>query len=414
MLLGNKRLFSISEVRDDFPILSKTIRNGKRLIYLDNAATTQKPQCVIDSQRHFYESENANIHRGVHALSEIATEKYERSRELVRSFINARSRREVIFTRGATEGINLVAATFGRANVQENDEIVISHLEHHSNIVPWQLLCQEKSAKLRIIPMNENGELLLDEFTKMLTKRTKLVAVTYASNALGTVTPVKEIVQIAHAHGVPVLVDAAQAMLHFRVDVQALDIDFLVFSAHKMCGPTGVGVLYGRESILNTMPPYQSGGDMIRSVTFEKTLFNELPYKFEAGTPNIAGVIGLGVAIEYLTQFDWSTIAMYEKELLTYATEQVKAINGVRIIGTAAEKVGVLSFLIENIHPHDVGTILDEEGIAVRAGHHCAQPVMEHFGIPATTRASFAFYTTKEEIDYLVRGIHKVKEVFHV
>lgn len=408
------RPFSVSEIRNDFPILTTRIRGGKPLVYFDNAATTQKPRCVIDSQRQFYESENANIHRGVHALSELATEKYERSRERVRMFINARTTREIVFTRGTTEGINLVAATFGRTRIHEGDEVLISHLEHHSNIVPWQLLCQEKSAKLQVIPINERGELLLDEYEKLLNERTKLVAITYISNALGTITPVREIIRRAHARGIPVLVDAAQAMLHHTIDVQDLDVDFLAFSAHKMCGPTGVGVLYGKEELLESLPPYQSGGDMIRAVTFERTLFNELPYKFEAGTPNIAGVIGLGVAIEYLTQFDWNEIRAYQHDLLQYATSQLQSVDGVRILGTAQQKAGVISFLLEGVHPHDVGTILDEEGIAVRTGHHCAQPVMERFGVPATTRASFAFYNTKEEIDLLINGVQKVKKVFHV
>ncbi|MFZ0793009.1 MAG: cysteine desulfurase, partial [Candidatus Korobacteraceae bacterium] len=385
---------------------------GHQLVYLDNAATSQKPRAVIDAISHYYERGNANIHRGVHFLSEHATEEHEAARRIVQRFLNAADKREVIFVRSATEGINLVAQTYGRKHVGTGDEILITAMEHHSNIVPWQMLCEEKDAKLRVLPINDRGELLMDELPKLLGPRTKLLAVTHVSNALGTITPLRKIVEIAHSHGVPVVVDGAQAVPHLKVDVQELDCDFYVFSGHKVYGPTGIGVLYGKRGLLEAMPPYQGGGDMIRSVTFEKTLYNDLPYKFEAGTPNIGGAIGLGAAIDYIHHLGIENIAAHEHDLLVYATEALSAIPDVRLIGTAAEKAAVISFIIEGIHPHDIGTILDREGIAIRTGHHCAQPVMQRFRIPATARASFAMYNTRAEVDALVGGIQKVKEVF--
>ena len=394
-----------------FPVLNQRV-HGKRLVYLDNAATTQKPQRVIDAMNQFYQADNSNIHRGVHELSERSTRHYEEARVKAQRFINAPDWREIVFVRGVTEGINLVAYTFGRRHVRAGDEIVISAMEHHSNIVPWQILCEEKQAVLRVAPINQRGELLLDEFEKLLNPRTKLVSVVHVSNALGTVNPVAEITGIAHRHGVPVFIDGAQAVAHMQVDVQALDCDFYSLSGHKMFGPTGIGVLYGKTEWLNKMPPYQGGGDMIRSVTFAKTTYNDLPYKFEAGTPNIAGTIGLGAAIDYINEIGLDHIAAYEHGLLAYATEQLERIPGLRIIGTAREKAGVLSFVLEGVHPHDVGTILDREGVAVRTGHHCAQPVLEWFGVPATTRASLAFYNTREDIDALIAGLGKVKEIF--
>jgi cysteine desulfurase/selenocysteine lyase len=396
--------------RHHFPLLRQWV-NGKPLVYLDNAATSQKPQAVIDAMMRYYEAENSNIHRGVHYLSEQATAAYESVRARVTAFLNAAHSREIVFVRGTTEAINLVASSFGKKHVREGDEILITEMEHHSNIVPWQLLCEDRSAVLRVLPMNDKGELRMDEYRRLLTPRTRMVAVTHVSNALGTINPVKEIIAIAHAHGVPVLVDGAQAVPHMRVDVRDLDCDFYAFSAHKMFGPTGIGVLYGKTHWLEELPPYQGGGDMIKSVTFEKTIYNDLPYKFEAGTPNIGGAIGLGAAIDYVNQIDPHAVASFEHELLEYATTRLGELPRVRIIGTAKEKAGVLSFVIEGIHPHDIGTILDHEGIAIRTGHHCAQPVMKHFGVPATARASFAFYNTKEEIDQLVAGITKVIEV---
>ena len=401
---------SIAGCRHHFPVLRQWV-NGKPLVYFDNAATSQKPQVVIDAMMKYYESENSNIHRGVHYLSERATQAYEGVRVKVKQFINAGHQREIIFVRGTTEGINLVAHSYGRRNLKEGDEVLVSAMEHHSNIVPWQILCEEQRATLRVIPMNDRGELLLDEYERMMGKRTKLVALVHVSNALGTINPVKQMIASAHARGVPVLIDGAQAVPHMKVDVRDLDCDFYAFSSHKLFGPTGVGILYGKTHLLEAMPPYQSGGDMIKSVTFEKTLYNDIPYKFEAGTPNIGGGIGLGAAIDYINQIDLNAIAVFEHELLRYATEKVSAIGGVHIIGNAKEKASVLSFVIDGIHPHDIGTILDAEGIAIRTGHHCAQPVMLRFGIPATARASFAFYNTKDEIDALVRGIHKVIEV---
>jgi cysteine desulfurase/selenocysteine lyase len=397
--------------REQFPVLNQRV-HGKPLVYLDNAATTQKPQCVIDAMNQFYQADNSNIHRGVHELSERSTRHYEEARVKAQRFINARDWREIVFVRGVTEGINLVAYTFGRRHVQEGDEIVISAMEHHSNIVPWQILCEEKGALLRVAPINERGELLLDEFEKLLGPRTKLVSIVHVSNALGTINPVAEITAVAHRHGVPVFIDGAQAVAHMKVDVQALDCDFYSLSGHKMFGPTGIGVLYGKTELLNKMPPYQGGGDMIRSVTFAKTTYNELPYKFEAGTPNIAGTIGLGAAIDYINSIGLDRICAYEQDLLAYGTARLQGISGLRLIGTARHRASVLSFVLEGVHPHDVGTILDREGVAVRTGHHCAQPVLEWFGVPATTRASLAFYNTRQDIDALVAGIGKVKEIF--
>ena len=401
----------VARVRADFPIL-ETMVHGKPLVYLDNAATSQKPRAVIDAIMRYYQGTNANVHRGVHYLSETATENYEGARKIAQQFINAAHSREIIFVRGTTEGINLVAQTLGRTRIGAGDEILITAMEHHSNIVPWQILCEEKGAKLRVAPINDNGELLLDEYAKLFSPKTKLVAVTHVSNALGTINPLKRMVELAHAHNVPVLVDGAQAVPHIRVDVQALDCDFYTFSGHKVYAPTGIGVLYGKTALLESMPPYQGGGDMIRSVTFEHTTYNKLPYKFEAGTPDIAGVIGLGAALTYVENLGIENIGAHEHDLLEYATARLSAIPGVRIIGTAKEKASVVSFVIEGVHPHDIGTILDQQGIAIRTGHHCSQPIMERFGIPATARASFAVYNTREEIDALAGGIQKVKEVF--
>ena len=403
--------FDVEKVRHDFPILREKVR-GRTLVYLDNAATSQKPQVVIDAISRHYERGNANIHRGVHFLSEHATEEHEAARGTVQSFLNAEEASEIIFVRGATEAINLVAQTYGRTQVGPGDEVLITAMEHHSNIVPWQILCEQKGGRLRVIPINESGELVLEEFQKLLNTRTKIVAVTQVSNALGTINPVRRIIEMAHRENIPVLVDGAQAVPHLKVDVQALDCDFYVFSGHKLYGPTGIGVLYGKSALLDAMPPYQGGGDMISSVTFEKTIYNKLPYKFEAGTPHVAGAIGLGAAIDYVNGLGMDNVAAYEHEVLTYATEAVAAIPGIRVIGTAREKAGVLSFLLDSIHPHDIGTILDQEGIAIRAGHHCAQPIMQRFGIAATARASFGLYNTKEEVDALVEGIQKVREVF--
>lgn len=399
------------KVRKDFPILSMTV-HGKPLVYLDNAATTQKPEAVLQVQETYYRSQNANIHRGVHYLSEVATFEYEKARGKVKNFINAADSKEIIFTSGTTAGINLVASSFGRTFLSAGDEVIISAMEHHSNIVPWQLICEERGAVLRVIPMNDDGELLLDEYEKLLSPRTKIVSVVAISNSLGTVNPVKRIIDAAHREGAKVLIDGAQAVAHQSVDVQALDCDFFGFSGHKLFGPTGIGILYGKAELLERMKPYQGGGDMIRSVTFEKTTFNDLPYKFEAGTPNIVGGIGLGAAIDYVNIIGLNAIAAYEHELLAYGTSVLQNINGLRIIGTAKEKAGVISFVLENAHPHDIGTILDREGIAVRTGHHCTQPVMQRFGIPATARASISLYNTKEEFDVLALGIKKVQEIF--
>lgn len=405
------RAFDVYKIREDFPILKQQV-HGKPLVYLDNAATTQKPQIVIDSLVHYYSSENSNVHRGVHTLSERATEAYEQAREFVRSFLNAADAREIIFVRGATEAINLVAQTYGRTHVGEGDEVIISAMEHHSNIVPWQILCEQQRAKLRVIPINDDGELLLDEFEKLVSPKTKFIAIAHVSNALGTINPVKEIVALAHRWNIPVLVDGAQASPHIEVDVRSLDCDFYVFSGHKVYGPTGIGVLYGKAELLDSMPPYQAGGDMIASVTFEETLYNRLPYKFEAGTPNVAGAIGLGTALEYVKAIGLRNIAAHERSLLADATPALASIPGIRLIGTAKDKAAVLSFVLDGVHPHDIGTVLDQEGIAIRTGHHCAQPLMQRFGVPATARASFGIYNTTEEIDALVAGIHKAREVF--
>jgi cysteine desulfurase / selenocysteine lyase len=402
--------FDVERIRKDFPVLDQAI-HGKPLIYLDNAATSQKPLAVIEAEVHFYRHDCSNIHRGVHELSERATKSYEDARVTVQRFLNARDSKEIIFVRGTTEAINLVANSFGRKNVKAGDEILITAMEHHSNIVPWQMLCEEKGAKLRVAPVNDRGELIFDEFEKLLGPKTRLVAVVHVSNVLGTINPVREMIDAAHSKNIPVLLDGAQAAPHLAVDVKDLDCDFYTLSGHKLYGPTGVGVLYGKADLLDEMPPYQGGGDMISSVTFEKTLYNSLPYKFEAGTPNIAAGIGLGAAIDYVKKIGIEHISAYEDELLVYATEALSNISGLRIIGTAEKKAGVISFVMEGIHPHDVGTVLDQEGIAVRTGHHCAQPLMERFGIPATTRASLAFYNTKGEIDALASGILKVKEL---
>ncbi len=405
------RDFDVMRLREDFPILKQKV-HGKPLVYLDNGATSQKPQSVIDALVAYYSAENSNIHRGVHHLSERATAAYEAARDKIRRYINARSDKEIIYVRGTTEAINLVAQSYGRSFLKSGDEIIVSAMEHHSNIVPWQILCEQVGAKLRVIPINHDGELVMEEFCRLLNDKTKFVSITHVSNALGTIVPVKEVVALAHERGVPVLLDGAQAVPHLRVDVQDLDCDFYAFSGHKMFGPTGVGVLYGRAELLEKMPPYQGGGDMISLVTFEKTHYNVLPYKFEAGTPHIAGGIGLGATIDYLLALDWDALVTHEQRLLRCATDALASIDGVRIIGTAKEKAGVLSFVLDHVHAHDVGTILDQEGVAVRAGHHCAMPVMQRFGVPATTRASFAFYNTIEEIDVLARAIHRVRKVF--
>ena len=409
---AQEAILDVRKIREDFPILKQTV-HGKPLVYLDNAATSQKPQVVIDAELRFYLLDCSNVHRGVHQLSERATEAFEGTRRKVKEFLNAADLREIIFVRGATEAINLVAHSFGRTHVERGDEVLISAMEHHSNIVPWQILCEEKGAMLRVAPINDRGELLLEEFEKLLNERTRLVAVAHVSNALGTINPIRRIIGIARRRNVPVLVDGAQAAPHLKVDVQALDCDFYTFSGHKMFGPTGIGVLYGKARWLEEMPPYQGGGDMISSVTFEKTIYNTLPYKFEAGTPNIAATIGLGAAIDYLTKVGLDNVTAYEHELLGYGTEALRQIPDVRLIGTAREKASVLSFVIDGIHPHDAGTVLDCEGIAVRTGHHCAQPVMQRFGVAATTRASLAFYNTREELDALAAGIRKVQEMFH-
>jgi len=398
--------FNIDKIRADFPILKREV-NGKPLVYLDNGATTQKPSSVINSIVHYYTDMNSNVHRGVHYLSQISTDAFEVTRKKVQAFINAAEDKEIIITKGTTDGINLIATCYGRAFIHEGDEIIISAMEHHSNIVPWQMLCDEKGCKIRVIPMNDKGELDMDAYSNLFNEKTKLVAVTYVSNSLGTINPVSEMISIAHRHGAVVLVDAAQAVQHIQIDVQKLDVDFLVFSGHKMYGPTGVGVLYGKEDLLNAMPPYQGGGDMIKEVTFEKTTYNELPFKFEAGTPNIEAGICLNEAIDYINSIGLENIEAYEHDLLQYATEKLAEIPGMRFIGTAEKKCSVISFVIDGTHPYDVGVILDKLGIAVRTGHHCAQPVMDRFGIPGTIRASLAVYNTKEEIDLLVAGIQR-------
>ena len=409
--VSNNAPLDAAQVRKDFPVLHQLV-NGKPLVYLDNGATSQKPQCVIDALVRYYTTDNANVHRGVHTLSQRATDDYENARSKIRGFLNAASDQEIIYTRGTTESINLVAQTFGRQNIGPGDEIIVSNMEHHSNIVPWQILCEEKGAILRVVPIDDSGELLVDEFESMLGPRTKLVSITHVSNALGTIVPAERIVELSHAQGVPVLLDGAQAVPHMQVDVRSLDCDFYVFSGHKLFGPTGIGVLYGKAELLDSMPPYQGGGEMIKSVTFEKTLYADLPYKFEAGTPNIAGAIGLGEAIDYVESLGYDRIMAHEQELLDYGSRALSSIEGLQIIGTAAHKSGILSFVLNGVHPHDIGTILDIEGIAVRTGHHCAQPVMDRFQIPATARASLAMYNTKEDIDALVLGIDRVLEVF--
>jgi cysteine desulfurase/selenocysteine lyase len=408
---SRRRIFDVANIRGDFPLLARRV-HGKPLVYFDNGATSQKPQAVIDALHCYYTEENSNIHRGVHFLSERATAAYEAAREKIRRFVNAPCAQEIVFVRGTTEAINLVAQSYGRTFLKRGDEIIISAMEHHSNIVPWQILCEQTGARLRVIPINHDGELVVDEYHRLFNDKTKFVSVTHVSNALGTIVPVKEVVKLAHERGVPVMLDGAQAVPHLKVDVQELGCDFYAFSGHKMFGPTGIGVLYGRAELLEKMPPYQGGGDMISLVTFEKTHYNVLPYKFEAGTPHIAGGIGLGAAVDYMESLDWPQVAVHEQDLLSYATHALSRIAGLKIIGTAQEKAGVISFVFDHVHAHDVGTILDQEGVAVRSGHHCAMPVMQRFGVPATTRASFALYNTREEIDALVNALHRVLKVF--
>lgn len=403
--------FDVARIREDFPALRQQI-HGKPLVYLDNAATSQKPIRVIETIEKYYLTENSNVHRGIHLLSERATEAFEGARAKVTHFLNARDAREIIFVRGATEGINLVAHSFARPLLTVGDEILISEMEHHSNIVPWQIVCKETGAVLRVVPINDDGELRLDEYERLLGPRTRLVSMVHISNALGTINPVQQVIEMAHNQGVPVLIDGAQATPHLPVDVRALDCDFYVCSGHKLFGPTGIGIVFGKAHLLEAMPPYQGGGDMILSVTFEKTIYNEAPLKFEAGTPHIAGAIGLGAAIDYVSSIGLDRIAAYEGELLAYATDAISAIPGLRIIGTAKEKASILSFVLDGVHAHDIGTILDQEGIAIRTGHHCAQPVLQRFGVPATARASLAFYNTRDEVDALVKAIHKVTELF--
>jgi len=410
-MTSNAHSFDVARIREDFPVLHQMV-NGKPLVYLDNAATTQKPQAVIDALVRYYSADNSNVHRGVHTLSQRATEDYDSGRSKARQFLNAASDEEIIFVKGTTDGINLVAHSYARQHLGEGDEIIISTMEHHSNIIPWQVLCQEKGAHLRVIPISDAGELLMDEYESLLSYRTKLVAITHVSNVLGTVNPIKQIVEMAHSQGVPVLVDGAQATPHMPVDVQKLGCDFYVFSGHKIYGPTGIGVLYGKADVLEAMPPYQLGSDMIKSVTFERTVYNDLPYKFEAGTPNIAGVIGMGAAIDYLTEIGMDRIDNYEHGLLEYGTECLSGIDGVKIVGNAPGKASVLSFVMDCAHPHDIGTILDTEGVAIRTGHHCAQPLMNRYGVPATARASLSFYNTRDEVDLLVKAIDRVIEVF--
>ncbi len=404
-------VFDVARVRADFPILRREV-HGKPLVYLDNAATTQKPQAVLDALIRYYTSSNANVHRGVHMLSQLATDEYEGAREKIRAFFNAASVQEIVYTRNSTEGINLVAHAFGAARVRSGDEVLISAMEHHSNIVPWQLLCERSGARLRVAPIDDRGELLLDEFEALVGPRTRIVAIAHMSNALGTINPVADIVRIAHREGAAVLIDGSQAAYHMPVDVRALDCDFYVATGHKLYGPTGIGVLYGKAALLDELPPFMGGGDMIRSVTFEGSTWNELPHKFEAGTPNIAGAIGLGVALDYISSIGLPEIAQHEHDLLEYATEIVSDVPGVRLIGTARRKASVVSFVLEGVHPHDIGTVVDREGIAIRTGHHCAQPVMDRFGVPATARASLAMYNTREDVDALGRALRRVREVF--
>ena len=404
-------ILNVEQIRSDFPILKLKI-DDKQLVYFDNAASSQMPKLVMDRMLKYQTMEHANINRAVHYLSETATAEYEKSRHKLKNFINANEDREIIFTSGTTDAINLVAHGYGRKFISSGDEIILTTLEHHSNIVPWQMLAKENGAKIRVVPINDTGELLIEEYKKLFNKNTKLVGVTHVSNAIGTINPIKEMIKFAHAHGVPVLVDGAQAAPHMKIDVQELNCDFYTFSGHKLCGPTGIGILYGKANQLNRMEPFKGGGDMITSVTFKKTIYNTIPHKFEAGTPPIAAAIGFGAAIDYLSSIDLSAIEVYEQSLINYATEQINNIPGIRIIGSAAEKVAVLSFSVDGVHPHDIGTLLNQEGIAVRTGHHCAQPVMQHFKVPATTRASFSFYNSMAEIDALITGIQKVQKVF--
>ena len=411
MIAPVSEALNVAAIRKDFPLLHRVV-HGTPLVYLDNAATTQKPQAVIDRITRYYREENANIHRGVHALSEAATLAYDEARATVARFLNAADPLEIVFVRGTTEAINLVAATFGRARIGAGDEVIVSEMEHHSNIVPWQMVCEEKGARLRVVPMTDAGELRLDEYERLLNARTRLVAIGHVSNALGTIHPVADIVRLAHHRGVPVLLDGAQAVAHMRVDVQAIGCDFYAFSGHKVFGPTGIGVLYGRGELLRAMPPYQGGGDMIRSVSFPKTTYADLPNRFEAGTPNIAGALGLAAAIEYLTGVGLDRVTAHEADLLAYGTRALSSVGGLRLTGTAANKAGILAFVLDGVHPHDVGTILDRAGVAVRAGHHCCQPLMERLGVPATARASLALYNTREEIDALTAALQRVREVF--
>ncbi len=403
--------FDVESIRKDFPILRQQMR-GHPLVYLDNAATTQKPQLVLDTLARYYAAGNANIHRGVYELSEDATAAYDGARSKVKQLLNAASSREIVFTRNSTESINLVAQTFGRQHLKAGDEVLITHMEHHSNIVPWQLLCEQCDAELRVAPIDETGTLQLDEFERLLGPRTRLVSVVHLSNSLGTINPVQTIVEMAHRHGIPVLIDGSQAVYHMPVDVQALGCDFYVFTGHKLYGPTGIGVLYGREDLLEKMPPYQGGGDMIQSVTFAKTTYAELPNKFEAGTPHIAGAVGLGAAVDYLHKIGFDGIGGHEADLLAYGTEAIADVDGLRLIGTAAKKASILSFVMEGAHPHDIGTIVDRDGVAIRTGHHCTQPVMDRFDIPATARASIAMYNTRDELDALARALKRVREMF--
>ena len=410
-LTARDTIIDVAAIRADFPILRKQV-HGRPLVYLDNAATTQKPQVVLDALVRYYTGTNANVHRGVHHLSEIATQAYEAGRATVRAFFNAASDREIVFTRNATESINLVAQAFVKPKLQPGDEVLISAMEHHSNIVPWQLICAERGAHLRVAPIDDRGDLREDELERLLSDRTKIVAITHMSNALGTINPIARIIELAHGRGIPVLVDGSQAAYHMPVDVRALGVDFYAATGHKLYGPTGIGVLYGREAWLEAMPPFLGGGDMIASVTFEKSTWNELPYKFEAGTPHIAGVVGLGAALEYISGVGFDAIGRHEQDLLAYGTQLLEAIPGVRLIGTARQKASILSFVMENVHPHDIGTIVDREGVAIRTGHHCAQPMMERFRVPATARASLAMYNTREELDALGEALRKVHEVF--
>lgn len=403
--------FDAERIREDFPVLRQQV-HGKPLVYLDNAATSQKPRLVVEAIERYYLAENSNVHRGIHLLSERATEAFEGARAKMARFFNVGDVREIVFVRGATEGINLVAHSFTRPRLTAGDEILVSEMEHHSNIVPWQIICEQTGAVLRVVPINDDGELRLDEYERLLGPRTRLVSIVHVSNALGTINPVKQVIRMAHERGIPVLIDGAQAAPHLPVDVQALDCDFYVCSGHKLFGPTGIGIMFGKARHLEAMPPYQGGGDMILSVTFEKTIYNEAPLKFEAGTPHIAGAIGLGAAIDYLGNIGLDRIAAYEGELLAYATDAISAIPGIRIIGTAKEKASILSFVLDDIHAHDIGTILDQEGIAIRTGHHCAQPVLQRFRVPATARVSVAFYNTRDEIDALVGAIYKATEMF--